>query len=710
METKITLNNIRSYTKEATLKTDKKINLIYGFNGSGKTTLSDYLGASEEKSEFKDCEHKIPEGTKVLVYNQRYIEKNFRSKAEQKQEGIITLGKENVDAKKKIEDKRKRNEELKEKLGTEEKPGLSQQRDNLENKITKAKDEIQKKVWESKLATEKHDNLKPFLEGFKGSMESYYGEVSKNIDQAKETEDTIHTLGGELSRLSTGENVTELTPPKVSAIETEDIFEKQIVGNENSSVAGLIKELGNSDWVKKGLSYVKEGDEKCPFCQEETLGTTLVAEIKNYFDETYERDINTLNRLKEKYDSFCTSITDLKKKCKDACETLGAAELSEAFSEVRDVLRGNQREIENKQRDPSQTVTLTSSQEKIESLQSVIEEVNEKIKEHNEKIKRQADEEKKIKVRYWNVVRWKHKDVIDAYKKKIDELDEKKKNITTQVDSIQKEIAGNEKRIKELKDNLSNITEVIGKINTRLKAFGLTSFSIEKSGEKSYKIVRGDGENTEDVFRTLSEGEKMIISFFYFLEQCLAHTEKEKVMVVIDDPMTSLSQMYVLHIASIIRKEIFRGAFHQVFVLTHSLYFFHELAYGEKKLKCFRIIKDEKSEIKDMEKDEIQNEYQQYWAFVRDNNSILLANAMRNILEYFFGFMQAEKLADVLEKIKLENKDGFIRFIHKESHSDAINQCSDKNCEYEKYKQAFEKVFKLMGYEDHYNMMMKKRR
>lgn len=49
---------------------------------------------------------------------------------------------------------------------------------------------------------------------------------------------------------------------------------------------------------------------------------------------------------------------------------------------------------------------------------------------------------------------------------------------------------------------------------------GITDFTIEKYSEEEalYRLKREDSD--EDVFKTLSEGEKMVISFLYFIELC----------------------------------------------------------------------------------------------------------------------------------------------------------------------------------------------
>lgn len=150
-------------------------------------------------------------------------------------------------------------------------------------------------------------------------------------------------------------------------------------------------------------------------------------------------------------------------------------------------------------------------------------------------------------------------------------------------------------------------------------------------------------------FETLSEGEKTVISFLYFLELCKGRQSKDEVkgkeVIVIDDPISSLSHMYVFNIAQLIKQNFFnqKDNYEQIFILTHNLYFFHELIFKqkEKDLKLFRILKSDFSNIVDMDRDEIQNEYQSYWTIIKDFEKgkatpVAMANAMRNILEHFF--------------------------------------------------------------------------
>lgn len=76
------------------------------------------------------------------------------------------------------------------------------------------------------------------------------------------------------------------------SIETSTLLTKVIVGNRDSSVAGVIDELKNSDWVNEGIQYVHMDGESalCPFCQKKTVSKVLMEQIKHYFDKSYNLD------------------------------------------------------------------------------------------------------------------------------------------------------------------------------------------------------------------------------------------------------------------------------------------------------------------------------------------------------------------------------------------------------------------------------------
>ncbi|HDZ3704767.1 TPA: AAA family ATPase, partial [Vibrio cholerae] len=118
------------------------------------------------------------------------------------------------------------------------------------------------------------------------------------------------------------------------------------------------------------------------------------------------------------------------------------------------------------------------------------------------------------------------------------------------------------------------------------KSIGLEGFEIKKKpGESShYYLCRGFASRGHDVYKSLSEGEKTLITYLYFLELCQGSvnsdspTPKNKKIIVVDDPISSLSHNYIYEIGALTHKRLIRGyKYAQVILLTHSLYYLHEI-------------------------------------------------------------------------------------------------------------------------------------
>ena len=316
---------------------------------------------------------------------------------------------------------------------------------------------------------------------------------------------------------------------------------------------------------------------------------------------------------------------------------------------------------------------------------------------------------------FWKVQRKKLASYISDYEKLVDE----KRVISDRIAETNREIKVQNNIVSEQQQNITNIEGTIEKINNHLLGFGITDIKIAKHDENQYRIKR-DYEQDEPQFKSLSEGEKTVISFLYFVESCKGAESrddtKEKI-IVIDDPISSLSHMYVFNIAHLIREcfiEPKQSDFLQCFILTHSLYFFHELANKnyEGKQKLFYIKKTDTSQIEQIDYSTIQNEYDVYWNVVKDasqENIALVANAMRNIIEYFFGFI--ERLDDIKEIFKKDSFKGsnfqsFKRYIQRESHDDRTNINNYKEFDVGVFQKAFKQMFTEAGHKDHYDKMM----
>jgi len=190
---------------------------------------------------------------------------------------------------------------------------------------------------------------------------------------------------------------------------------------------------------------------------------------------------------------------------------------------------------------------------------------------------------------------------------------------------------------------------------------------------------------------------------------------------VIDDPISSLSHSYVYDIASLIRRLVLhpKTRFKQVIILTHNLFFFHEMHKllkedKEDSLALFRITKADYSTVVPMRENEIQNDYQAFWQTLKDalNGSVspnVIPNIMRNILEQYFTFVhQKDSLRQALQELSDENPQfrALYRYVNRESHADSVNLTDFGEIDPQVFVERFKDVFTKTKFEAHFDKMM----
>ncbi len=207
------------------------------------------------------------------------------------------------------------------------------------------------------------------------------------------------------------------------------------------------------------------------------------------------------------------------------------------------------------------------------------------------------------------------------------------------------------------------------KLNTLLHSYlGHNSIRLE-SKDEGYQMLRADG----SVAQHLSEGEKTALTFCFFLTQFDAEgRDKKKLVVVIDDPVSSLDSNAQTYAFGLIKKHTKRVA--QVILLTHNLKlmnmakraFFRGVNFAEVVPQGLLFV-DCRNDKKGARSSALvrmpphlakyDSEYQYLFSIVFDawkNESTeylyLLPNAIRKLLEIFTAFAAPDKngFADAL--------------------------------------------------------------
>lgn len=290
MISEIHMDAVASFKHTTSLVTDKKINLVYGLNGTGKSTISNFLYVPDD-AKFAQCKISPDKTPPILVYNQKFILDSFFVADSLK--GIFSLSKENKAAEQKIREATEKQGELEQSLQTK-----NAEKEQVTQAFSTQKQQAIDKVWKIKTTYSGGDRVLEYcLDGLKGQKEKLFSHLQTIPKPSIEPEKTIQALRKEVEALKgdTAQPQQRLAPLSFSAhdVESEHILSVSILGNTDSEVATLIQKLGNSDWVKLGLTYIPdeigEDGALCPFCQEKTISSKLADKIRGYFDVTYQQ-------------------------------------------------------------------------------------------------------------------------------------------------------------------------------------------------------------------------------------------------------------------------------------------------------------------------------------------------------------------------------------------------------------------------------------
>jgi wobble nucleotide-excising tRNase len=718
MLTKIQINGVATFKCQTTLETDKKINLIYGLNGSGKSTICRLL-RNPDKAEYAQCQVTGSQGSKIYVFNEDFIRENFYESSLIK--GIFSLSKQNKDAEQAIA------------LAMSQRTTLLAEKQAIESKKLEKSEQIQKEIGsihEKTFAIKRNhsggDRVLEFcLEGVMGKKEKLFEQLFGTKKPSEKPGYSVRQLQEE-ARLLTGENSTRdetLLPTflmTAHSVETDPIFEKAVVGAHNSNFGDFINRLQSSDWVRSGIAYLDLDAKKpsdCPFCQQPTIDDHFVSEMQSYFDKTYDEQIEKLKKIELQYEAAIALFpqnSDLQ------TSQFYEPEIGTKYQHLDATLRKNILLIQKKRGTPSLPVTLQSTRIIVEELNALIASVNLKIADHNKKIANKGAAKEGIKNRFWQLMRWEYDQSISYYESLQSQLKTVNENYSTYLSKINVNLLKFETHISEAQKGTVNIDVAIKNINIELINLGILDFEIKKHNDHLYQLERpGGGTNS---FQSLSEGEKMIIALLYFCELCegneSADEQPKDRIVVLDDPISSMSHIFVFNVGRLLMSRFFKeDKITQVFVFTHSLYFFYELTDINRDRRqatqaLFRVSKSTTgSAVTVMKYEEIQNDYQSYWQVVNDSGTApaLVANCMRNIVEYFFGFVEKKDFNNVFQKPELSSNklQAFNRYMNRESHSFGQNVFDLKEFNYQDFHEGLRLVFDTCGYGEHYKQMAK---
>ncbi len=671
----------------------KDYNVIFGNNGCGKTSLTrafellisknkhieKYRTISTAESpsiefECEDGSYKIEPNSnigvpsfKVEIYNSDFLHNNapFNSEFGLKKldDGIIilegsVLGEETKEinqlknCREKVE---KRQKKIKDENDTET---LSAEQ---ESKIKEYDEEIEK------IRKEVTSKIKITLDDIKINN---ICEVSKN--KFKDQEDALTNLEKDFDELDKAmkkfDDLKEMELPKdyqTIKDKLESLFSFDIdkeAGQVSEEIKEHMSKVGR-EFIEKGIELQKKmPDNACPFCTQE-ITNNIIQVYTSYFNkriEQFNQDSlevsGTLKKILEQWNikeilqSFERFEPFMKKDSSTNKESL-----KNALEQIKVLLEKLQKEVDkkwgvkNKEKFQEIDKKLSEIYKKLQQCVGETGNILKQKKEQKKKLDKLKTELKEAKIKKAKHDSYDSQKSKEEAKRKLSILDRGHERLNRLLEKI-------DKKLKELYDQKRPDIETI---NNYLKALNLPKYSLDKD----YRIVlNSDALENSETKIILSDGEKTTLAFAYFLARLKLFYKKEdlkKLVVVIDDPISSLDEQRIYNTTCLVAKinqELAREKLSnekekvQVFVLTHNHTFMARLINMVGKHARYFQLERHQGQLKIVCKDKVKGYFDTFYlllfkevyAFAKKekaqddfNEAINYGNKIRILLESF---------------------------------------------------------------------------
>ncbi|CAM4234292.1 hypothetical protein AT575_00285 [Streptococcus penaeicida] len=634
---------------------DKPINFIFGKNGTGKSTITRLV-----KEQICDKDIRVYQGINSVMTSGRL--------------NSVILGEENIAAQKEIE---KCESEIAKII--EDKQNFEEIKNsyNIEiNSIDKKKQAQSNKLKNFYISSAREIKNNPIHIARTSYNQSAFREEIKYAFHLSEDE---RNKCKEYLRIDEKISIfINLPEVDFSLLQdnTKNIFEKKI---EEERVIKRLDSESKINFAKRGLDIHDHGD-VCSFCGNRISDETI-SELEVFFSASKIKDLEEkiVNQINE-IDVAKSLIENVK------------IDRENFYSQYIDEVVEIEKLWDNLKREQLKFLSslsdrMTEKKSKLFSElifndipipntgKTLIEKYNVVVEQNNlEDISRLKNFSKEL-LRF---------DLIYTFIENFDLNSEKHKLIFIQ-DELDKSIQKAQENIKEIlkiDDRIAQIQERISKevektksekrlatnINKKLELyvdFQLEHFDIKDEAHQGYYRIKNlfdNGERYRDI-ETLSEGEKNIIGFLYFLEKLEEQTDNQLEKVIIfDDPMDSNDDMMQYIIITEIQelmKPIDKNRTNDILIImTHNSHFYINVKYnrlykdgkdlnnhdclGDKFIRLQK--KDSITSIKILESEgqDFTTSYELLWkelGFLYNNDKPnLMLNSIRRIIETFTKF------------------------------------------------------------------------
>lgn len=726
------------------------VNFFFGNNGAGKSTIAKAIqdGTGVTYAPGRTAVDYLP-----LVYNQEFIDANFRSYRNMK--GVFTLNAKNADIQRQIDEVTEYRTRIKGLLttATEKRKKTAADKDKLHR-------DFLKDCWERGKAI--REEFSATMSG-KGRSDPFVREILKHAPANMDI--------GELRRLyesaysETAKHYQRFStiadPTILDTVDGQEILAKPIVNSADTELAGFLRDIGATEWMRQGHdTYAHEANGRCPYC-----GGSLPEDFEQTFitsfDDRYQANLRLLSEFLDRYKKAANDLfVPLQETPAELYPQIELKPYTDRLAVLRAAIQASIEAIKAKVENPATTTTLTEVRPILEELAEIITGFNTLIDANNAIVAAGPAKRTECSDAVFSLLAFMLKDVIAAYNKANSEMQTELDSLDTEIANHNAALEGIKTQLKTLRGKTVETDTAKDSINHMLHDSGMRGFSLQpKAGvDNVYEVRRPDGTIADN----LSEGEKNFIAFLYFYHLVLgsdsAEGETREKIVVIDDPVSSMDSGSLFIVSTIVRQmiEICRNnadnrnrtaddnCIKQIFILTHNAYFHREVSYSyvsKYDYASFYLIRKigTKSTIRmcddvnpnapteRMNVNPVKNSYAALWDEYKEvKSAVPLMNVIRRILEYYFlqlcGY-EGSKLRQVIlvqgkadgrfkdtdgndDEEKFQLASAMLAYINASSigMSDGMDYVED-SLNPDECRCIFEMIFEAMDQKQHYDMM-----
>ncbi|MDD4516220.1 AAA family ATPase [Massilibacteroides sp.] len=748
----IILKNVATYDSVtgAEVKDLKKVNFFFGYNGTGKSTIAKYLyniglENTDRKDDFKDCSQNGYDKNKhqILVFDDVFVEENFNNSPIQK--GIFSLNQTNETIDRQIKDEEKIVEEYEKYISN--KANLI---DSIKSDKAHKELDLQNQCFEERRVFDSFSKLEI---KYSRNKANHFNEIKTILQAGISNIPSIEVLTESYNSLyekdlfEVQEKVNSKLYKEIRAIESKlvPLLSEIIIGNEDVNIAAMINSLNARSWVEIGVDFLPQTNGICPFCQKKTITEDLKEQFSKYFDETYKQKIEQIKLLKEQYRQSVSRFFSNILKIQNTYNPNNI--VSNTYIELQTLLTKNIDIIDDKilkSNEKKNIISLASFKTRLSTIIS-------QIKANNNDFTQIDTRKKALMKNIWIYMSSRCQERIQKFNKRNDQYARVETLANLLIVKTKEKVEDSKQRIETWRTQTVNTKEAVSNINQILKNAGVSGFEIaekEKINNISHYFLKRNGmTSNKPVFKSLSEGEKNFISFLYFYQLCIGSDDIEKnsakkKIIIIDDPVSSLDSQVLFVVSTLVhqliwqkgsdkanRKLLKRDSIEQVFILTHNLYFYKEVALGYRPIctdwwhyKVYKV--NNKTTIEGGKDKTIFDDYTLMWKTLQSisknipvdkSHNITISNLMRRIVDSYVNFIGLGR--DSWGAVFNENTDSpkyyikcaFISTINDESHKvsphDSAYYQKITNEQPQVLFDVFKDIFKTIG-KEHYEMMM----